>query len=824
MTLAWRFLWRQRRAGELWIMLSALVLAVATVVAIAVFAQRIQSSLLSEAGALIAADLQLQSSEPLPDNLLTLAQELGLTVSESMNFQATLITEQSLQLGAVRAVDTLYPLKGDLSISARPFGDERLVQGGPAPGEIWLVSRLFAVLGIEPGDSLRLGDAQFTATQAIVREPDSAGAFFGVNPRVMINLTDVELANIQGAGARIRYQLSLVGSDSALQDFRQQVEALDSGYRFTSPRDSSDAIANALDSGQRFLLLAGSMAVILAGVAVALASARFGFRQANTVAILKSLGMGPRAIISLYLQQFVLMGLLAISLGLLLGWYLHGLLLWLLRDFFPQQIAPAEWQALWLGLATGWIALLGFALPPIWRLRQVSPMDVLRQNSQALGGQWQQWIIGLLAIVALLWFYSRDVSLTFYVLLALALMVVVLLLLSWLLLLLARQLSRSSSKLWRLGLANLYRHRRFNALQLVVFSVTLMLLYLMVMVRTDLVNSWQQQVPEGAANHFAFNLYEEDLPAFTQWLETEQVVTQPLYPVTRGRFHRIAEQSVDQRLSSLGDRSGEFTRELNLTWSDTLGEDNRLLDGQWWTSEEAEQQLLVSLESSWAEALEVSIGDSIELRIGGLIERAVIHNIRQVEWQSFNPNFYLIFSQPLLEGVGATYLTSFYLPPEQKPSLNQLIGQLPNVAVIEVDAIINQVQDIVNRISAAIEFILLLVLAAGALVLLASVLATLDVRMRESALLRALGASSGLVRGLLSIEFVVLGLLAGLMASVGAQGAILALQTQVFDLAWQWYPSLWLFGPLLSALLIWGLGSLATAKVVKIPPLWVLRQ
>ncbi len=824
MMLAWRLLWRQRKAGELWIMLSALLLAVATVVAIAIFAQRIQSSLLSEAGALIAADLQVSGSEPLPDSVLALAERNNLIQSQSMNFQATLITDAGLQLGAVRAVDNLYPLKGDLTISAQPFGEESLVQGGPAPGELWLVSRLFSVLGLEPGDSLRLGDVELRATQAIIREPDSAGAFFGVNPRVMMNLEDVPSANIQGAGARIRYQLSVVGSESDVQNFRSQLEAQYPELRISSPRDSSDAIANALDSGQRFLLLAGSMAVILAGVAVALASARFGHRQANTVAILKSLGLGPAAILRLYVQQFVLMGLLAISLGLALGWSLHALLLWLLRDFFPQQIAAASLAPLGLGFATGWIALLGFALPPIWRLRQISPMAVLRQNQLGAKGQWQQWLFGLLAIIALLWFYSRDAQLTLYVLLSLAVMVLLLLLVAWALLYLARQLSRSSSKFWRLGIANLYRHRRFNALQLVVFSVTLMLLYLMVLVRTDLINSWQQQVPDGAANHFAFNLYQEDLPAFERWLDEQQVQAQPLYPVIRGRFHSIAGETLEQRTANLGDRSGEFSRELNLTWSEHLAADNQLLAGQWWPQGYDDQELLVSLEESWARALNLELGDYIEVRVGGLIERARVHNIRSVDWQSFNPNFYLIFNQPLLDGFGATYLTSFYLPPEQKPSLNELVRAQPNVAIIEVDAIINQVRDIVDRISAAIEFILLLVLAAGSLVLLASVLATLDVRMRESALLRALGAGRALVRGLLSIEFLALGLLAGLMASLGAQLAIIALQTQVFDLSWRWYPSLWLLGPMLAALLIWGLGSLATARVVKIPPLWVLRQ
>lgn len=826
MKLAWRLIWRQRKAGELWILLSGLIVAVATVSAISLFAQRIQATLLSESGALIAADRQLSGSEPIPEAAIALANQWALTQAQTLNFQATAITDAGLQLAAVRAVSDSYPLKGELQISDRPFGPGYSVQGGPAVGEIWLISRLFAVLDIEPGDLVRIGDAQFIASKAVLREPDNATAFFGVNPRILMNLADVEATGAVAVGSRLRYTLLLAGDESELMRFEQQLkqQELAEGFRLTSPRDSSDGIAEALDRGQGFLLLAGSMAVMLAGVALALASARFGYRQAPTVALLKTLGLGPGQISRLYLSQFLLLGLVGIALGLLLGLGLHWVLLWLLRDFFPRDVVAAGWGPMVLGFWTGWLCLLGFALPPIWRLRQIAPMDVLRDQANALGGQSWQWLMGGLAIVALIYSYSRDWQLTLIMVVVVLVTLLAVFALGLLLLLLVRRLSRSAGHRLRLGLASLYRHRRFNALQLMVFSLTLMMLYLMTLIRTDLIQSWQQQIPDDAPNHFVFNVYPEDLPVLEQWQQEQGVTVQPVYPVSRGRLQSIAGVPLEEVLAGMGDRSGEFTRELNLTWSEQPGADNQVVQGQWWTPAQAQAQLLVSIEQSWAQALGVNLGDELVLRLGGFDETAIVDNVRTVSWDSFNPNFYLIFSQPLQEGVGATLLTSFYLPSQDRQALLSLITALPSAAVIEVDAIINQIQDIVDRISSAIEFILLLVLGAGGLVLVASILSTLDVRLRESALLRALGAQKSLVAGILSIEFLALGLLAGLMASVGAQLGILALQYFVFDLSLQLHWPLWLLGPSLGALLIWAVGYGASRKVVAIPPLWVLRQ
>lgn len=824
-SLALKLLWRDWRSGELNILIAALMVAVTTVTSIGLFSDRIRNSIQDEAGSLLAADAQIRSrsATPISAELRQQAESAGLTTADIVTFQAMSFgNNDALQLSAVKAVSPEYPLKGELVIADQPFGEGRSVQTGPPPGEAWIISRLFLSLGVDIGDTIGVGDANLRVTAALITEPDEAGSFFDFNPRVMINTADVEQTGAVQLGSRARYRL-LLGGD--VEPFKAQVEdGLRPEYRWADVRDANEGVTSALDRAESFLLLAGSLGVMLAGVALALASRRYASRQLSHVALLKTLGLTPNAIARLYAGNLLILGVITVFAGLVVGWVLHWAFLELASGLLPRELEPAGWRPLWIGLLTGLVCLMAFAFPPVWVLRQVPPAKVLR--SELEGGTLSQRVvvaIGAVAVVGLVWFYSGDVLLTAALLggglIALAgvsLMAAVLI----------RVVRRYGSRLgttWRLGLSNLQRHSRQNAFQIMVFSIALMLLFILTLLRSSLIGEWQQQLPEGAPNHFAFNIFEDEIDGFQGILDANNVQREPLYPMIRGRLTEVNDEALTDRLDRLQPSGDDFRRELNLTWSDTLADDNAVVEGDWWEPGDAERNL-ISVEQEFAEQLEIGLGDALTFTIGGQQVNVTVKSIRSVQWDSLAPNFYVIFSGPILDGAGAAYITSFYLDADQKPLLAELLRQHPTVSVIEVDAIIRQIQDIVGQVTVAVEFILVLVLVAGFIVLLASVQATLDVRLVESAILRTLGARAALVRGGLWIEFASLGALAGLLGALGAELALAYFQTEMLNLSWTPHPLLWVTGPVLGGVVIGVIGVVSTRRVIKVPPMVVLRS
>lgn len=825
MNLSLKLLWRDWRGGELNVLIAALLVAVTTVTSIGLFTDRIRNSIVDEAGSLLAADAQVRgdSRQPIGDELRRRAEAAGLRTADMVTFQAMAFgAEGAMQLGSVKAVSSAYPLKGELQLADQPFGIGRASSQGPAPGEAWLTSRLFPALGIEVGDTIGLGNADLTVTAALISEPDSAGSFFGVGPRVLINAADIDATGAVQLGSRVRYRLLLGGDvDAFYPEFEQ---AFGEEYRWVSPNEANDGITSALERAESFLMLAGSLGVMLAGVALALASRRYADRQLGHVALLKTLGLTPRRIAWLYAGNLVLLGLVVVFAGLALGWFLHWGFLELAGDLLPRELEPAGARPLVIGWLTGLICLLAFAFPPVWVLRKTPPARVLRSELEG-GSANRRLMLGLgsAAVIGLVWLYSGDLWLTGALLGGGLVAVLGVAVLAALLIVVVRRYGSRLGTTWRLGLASLQRHSRQNAFQIMVFAIALMLLFVLTLLRSSLIGEWQNQLPEGAPNHFAFNLFEDERPGFEAILDEAGVEREPFYPMVRGRLNEVDGEAMEERLERLQPEGDDFRRELNLTWSDTLADDNAIVEGQWWQPGDA-QRNLVSVEQEFAEDLAIELGDTLAFDIGGRSVEAQVQSIRSVQWDSMAPNFYIIFSGPILDGAGAAYLTSFYLSPEQKPMLADLMRQYPTVTLIEVDAIINQIQSIVGQVTVAVEFILALVLVAGFIVLVASVQATLDVRLMESAILRTLGARAALVRGGLWIEFAVLGALAGLLGALGAEAALAYFQVEMLNLDWTPHFGLWLVGPVLGALVIGAIGVVSTRRVIRVPPMTVLKS
>lgn len=822
---------RDWRGGEMAVLLAALVLAVSMVSGISGFAAALQAALRLESNSFLAADVAVSDSRPLPQAWRQRARREGLREARTLSFSSMAFAGEAMALTAAKAVSDDYPLRGELLLSDTPYGETRRQRGAPARGSVWIDPRLFALLDLSPGGRLQLGDAEFTVAAALRGEPDRRGGFLGVGPRLMLNAADIPATGIVQPGSRVRYRQLFAGDGDRVQAFRDWLRGeLDDGQRLRDVDNDQPGVGRALDRAERFLLLGGGLAVILAGVAVALAARRFAERHQNHVALLRSLGTPRARIQRLYAGYLLSCGLLATLVGWLLALGLQALALRFLGSELPARpdlLAPRPYL---LGAVTSLVCLACFAWPPLSRLCDASPLRVLRSDLP-LHSQRDQldYLLGLAAVCLLMWWYSDDAQLTAIVLGGLAALVAAGAALAWLLLRGGRQLGMQAGSVWRLALASLQRHGLANALQLVLFAITLMLLLLLTLLRGALLDDWRRQLPEGAPNHFVLNIAPEELATLRGRLDAAALSRERLYPMLRGRVvavdgTRLAGGADREGPAGAGDGAADDRprqRGANFTWSAELPESNEIVAGRWW---DGAGEALVSVERGFAEGLGVQLGDALRLRIGSETLTVRVASLREVDWQSFKPNFFMIFPPGLLDDYPVTWMTSFHLPAERKGFLNELLRAHPTITVIEVDAIMQQLRTTLDRVSAAIELVLLLVVVTGLLVLLAGVQASMDLRLREAALLRALGAGRRLLLGGIAIEFTVLGALAGVLAVAAAEAALWALQRWVFEGSYYPSPEVWPLAVGAGALLIAALGLLGCRRVIRASPLTVLRE
>lgn len=815
---ALRLLARDWRGGELGVLVAALVLAVAVVAGISAFTGRLQSALERESHRFLAADLVVRSSAPLPADWRREARERGLRSARTLSFSSMVAAgDGGLVLAAVKAVSTAYPLRGELTVSEAPFGEAAVAAGGPAPGEVWLDSRLFPLLQVQRGDRVAIGESEFRVAAAVRTEPDRGASFFGAGPRVLMHADDIPATGIVQPGSRVNYRLLFAGPEAPLAAFSAWLEArLGPGQRLVRVEDGQPGVGAALARAESFLLLAGSLGVLLAAVAIALAARRFSERHRDYVAIMKSLGATTPAVGRLYGGSLVLLGLLATIAGCACGAVLQALAFDAFAAELPIEPGAAGWRPYLIGAVTALVCLLCFAWPPLWRLAGASPLRVLRRDlPRETERSLRDYGLGLAAVAALMWWYSGDLRLTAAVLAGLAATVALGGALAWLLLRGGRLAGMRAGSIWRLALASLQRRGAGNALQVVMFAVAIMLLLLLTLVRTSLIDSWQTQLPAEAPDHFILNIAPDEVAAVEQTLRRSAVEAEGLYPMIRGRVMAVNGAPLPR------DGEGPRQREANFTWSEELPEGNEVVAGRWWQA--GTDAALVSLEEDFAGRLGVEVDDTLTLRVGAQALEVTVANLRTLDWQSMRPNFFMVFPPAVLAEFPATFMTSFHLG-ERKDFLNGFIRAFPTISVIEMDAVVEQLRAIITQVSTAIELVLVLILLAGALVLVAGVQASVDERMYESALLRALGARRGLLLGGLAIEFAALGLFAGVLATLGAELSAWMLQTQVLEMAYAPSPWLWPLALAVATGLIGLLGVAGCRRVVTTAPLLTLRE
>jgi len=816
-----RLLWRDWRSGELLLMTVALVMSVTVVAMIAMFTDRLSKALTIESAAFLGADRVISSSDFPPDSWVRMADEEGLHHARVMRFPTMVFSSTHNRLAAVKAVTEKYPLRGTLLTATSPFLPGQPTRKIPAPGEVWLDSRLFPALGIDPGDRISIGTADFVVAGVVIREPDRRGGLFALAaPRVLMHYVDVPSTGIVQPGSRVFHDLLLGGPDDALQSYRQRLgNALTDDFRWRDIRREDSAVSEALERAEKFLLLGGLLGVILAGIAVALAARRYAERHYDHVALLKTFGLPPRGIALIYLGNLGCLGVMTTLAGLAIGtglqYVIDRILAGLLLIVLPAPgIRPHVAAAV-----TGFVCLLSFAAPPLYQLKDISPLRIIRRDFKGMSqtGSGIAWLLGMSGSLLLLVWYGQSLHLSGWILLGAAVSTAVLLLLSRLLLKSGHLVGMQAGSSWRLAFSGLHRRSRGSSMQMAAFGVTLMLLVLLVLVRTGLVTEWQTQLPENSPNHFVVNIAPDQVMEVRRYLAPVAGDDNPLYPLVRGRIMRIGGEPVSDRITGEEAERHDVNDERNFSFAHLLPADNELIAGQWWSDTDTGPPQ-ISLEESLAEALRARIGETLQVQIADQVISAEISSIRRVKWNNMRPNFYLLFSPGVLDGMPGTWMTSFYLDPDKKMFLHDFLTRFPTLTVLDVEILVNQVRRIIEQISRAIELILVLVLISGVLVLLAGIRSSMDERYREYAVLRTIGSSSRLVLSALAIEFCVLGAFSGVLAITGAEVAYYGLQSWIFGLAFIPHFVAWVIVPLMGLVLIGVPGLAVTWKVVRTPP------
>ncbi|AIR90263.1 ABC transporter permease [Pseudomonas cremoricolorata] len=825
LSLAGRQLRRDARASEVRVLFFALLVAVAASTAIGFFGARLNGAMQLRASEFLGADLVLQGTSPAHAEQLQRGRELGLASAHLVEFSSVVAADDGIQLSSVKAVDAAYPLRGELRSAPAPYAPET-AGGGPAAGEAWVESRLLAALDLSIGDSIDVGKKTLRLTRVLTYEPDRAGNFYSLTPRVLMNLADLDATGVIQPGSRVSYRDLWRGEAPALAAYRDEIQKnLGANQRLLDTRDGNRQIGGALGKAERYLNMASLVAVLLAGVAVALSASRYAARRLDASALLRCLGLSRRQALGLYCLQLAMLGVLAAVAGAVLGWLAQLGLFRLLQGLLPSTLPGGGLGPALAGIATGLVALAGFALPPLAALGRVPPLRVLRRDLLPVPpSSWLVYGAALVALGLIMWRLSLDLLLTF------ALLgggLIAALLLGGLLLLGLRSLRRllaDAPLTWRLGLGQLLRHPLAAAGQALAFGLILLAMGLVALLRVELLDTWQAQLPADAPNHFALNILPDERQPFAQQLQSLNARSAPLYPVIPGRLVAINDEAVQQIVSkdSAGERAVQ--RDLSLTWAAELPEGNALSEGTWWSAiPTADDMPGVSVEAELAASLGLQLGDRLTFDIAGEQHKAQVSSLRSVHWDSFQPNFYMIFQPGTLQGLPTTYLTSFYLGSGHEQDIVALARAFPAVTILQVDALLSQLRSILAQVTLAVEYVLLFVLAAGLAVLFAGLQATLDERIHQGALLRALGARRALLVRTRRIEFGLLGAASGLLAALGCELITWVLYRYAFALSWSLHPSLLLL-PLVGAVVVGGAGVLGTRRALNASPLQVLRE
>ena len=835
LTLALRMLARDWRAGELRILGAALVVAVASITSVGFFADRVGQALVRDAHQLLGADLVLASDRPWKADVSEEIARRGLSRAEGVSFISMALAGEGegarSQLAGVKAVSDSYPLRGRLRVAAAPGQPDAPAQGAPRPGGVWLEERMVSALGTPVGSRLRLGEATLRVDAILTLEPERNASFFNVAPRLLMNISDLPATGLVQEGSRIRYYLYAAGEPPALKALEAWAKPrMERGQRIEDLEAGRPEVRATLDRAQRFLSLTALLAAVLAGVAIALATRRFVERHLDGCAVLRCLGATQARLFAMHAGEFIALGLVACLIGCAIGYGAQQLIALALEDLMRTALpAPGLLPAL-QGLLVGLVLLLGFALPPLIRLRNVPAVRVIRREAgDAEGAARAAYVFGMLLLAGLLVWQAGDLRLGLYVVGGFGAAIACFALVSWLAL--RAVASAPAAKLFghlpglrgsafRYGLANLKRHARGNAVQVASLALGLTAVLLLGFTRNDLVEAWRRSAPPDAPNRFLIGVQPDQVASVNDFFRERGLSPPALDPMVRGRV-----VSVNGRPTGESDYPEErakrlIEREFNLSYMDAMPAHNELSAGAWYAPGARE----VSVEEGIARTLGWKLGDELEFTVGGERFSARISSLRRLRWDSMRVNFFVVAPAALLRDYPASFLSAFRVEPGAEAALNALPQRFPNVTLVDIAAAVRQAQAVVDQLVAAVQFVFLFALGAGLLVLYSALVATEDERRREAAVMRVYGASRAQIQGAQRVEFLAMGVIAGALAALGAALIGQLIASRVFELDLPPNPWVLVAGPLAGLALLTLNAWLSARKVLRSAPLAALRE
>ncbi|HEY9280970.1 MAG TPA: FtsX-like permease family protein, partial [Eoetvoesiella sp.] len=763
-----RALRRDWHSGELRLLMLALVVAVAAVTSVGFLSDRVGRALERNAAQMLGADLVMQSDSPIGQSFFDQARIRQLDVTQTMLFPSMVSSASDSQLISLKAVGDGYPLRGKVKVSDSIVGAGTAISEVPAQGTVWVDAQVLSLLGLKPGDMLSVGEAQMKIARVITYEPDRGVQFINVAPRVMMRIEDLPATELVAPGSRIKYALLVAGADSAVQDYKTWLTGhLQRGQKISTLGGDQPTIQRALDRAHQFLILVALLTVMIAAVAIALSARRFALRHQDGIAIMRCLGAGRSQVGVLLWTEFLSLGIIAATVGTLIGFGVHQGLVSVVAAWFDTALPGPSWRPALQGLIAGLVLLLGFALPPLSALRRVPPVRVLRRESAlSVRNGWLAYAVGAAAFFALVLWVSADLRLSIVISGGFSLAFVLFALIGYTGIWALSQLRRYADgrPTLRFALAGIARRKSLTVTQVCALAMGLMILLLLTITRTDLLTGWQNTVPPDAPNTFLINIQPDQQALVQTRLQQAGIGRTELAPMVRGRLVAINGQAVNGQMYAQGRAQRLVDREFNLSYMDDLPASNTIQTGRWLDPNQNE----VSLESDLAVTLGIAVGDNLTFDVAGQAIKVMVTSVRDVKWDSFQTNFFAILSPAALKGAPVSYITSFHLPKQSAGLAQQLVHEFPNLTVFDVGSILSQVQAILDQVIRAVQLLFLFTIAAGVLVLGAAFFSTRDERMHEVAILRVLGASSGQLSAALRIELVLIGGFAGLLAGAGA--------------------------------------------------------
>lgn len=828
---AWRMTRRDWRAGELRFLLIALIVAVGAVSSVGFLVDRMNRALVRDASELLGADLVVRSDYPIQAQWREQAHKLGVTMADTVTFPSMVssgigATEES-RLAAIKAVSATYPLRGRVSIKI----DQalQLANSNPKRGTVWVDEGLLLAQSLKLGDRLRVGESEFTVAATIVTEQDRGAAFMNFAPRVMLNLEDLAATRLVQPGSRLSYRLQCAGEKAAIQQFQAYIAAEIKtrslrGVQIESLESGRPEMRATLDRARQFLALVSMLSAMLAALAIALAARQFLQRHLDACAMLRCLGMKQDQVTQLYVIEFIIIALAGSVLGAACGFIAHFALLYWLAPLMTTALPAAGWLPCLQAILTGLLLLVGFAIPPVLQLRNVPHNRVIRREQDApqaftlLG-----YVSALSCFLILLIWQAGEIKIGVITAGGFLAGLAVFWLISWLLLESLHQLRGLSTRpAWRFALTSLKRRPAATSMQIVALALGLMALLLLTVIREDLLTAWRQSAPPDAPNHFIINIQPEQKAAVGDYLYARGISEAQLYPMIRGRLIKIRAQDITP-MSFDDERARRLVeREFNLSTMSELPLKNKIIAGSWFDKNNTQTE--ASVEEGLAKTLGIKLGDELGFDVAGESVQAKVTSLRKLEWGSMRVNFFVILSPSHVEQLPQSWITAFRLPPDQHSLINQLVKNYPNLTIVDVGSLLSQIQQVINQVIAAVEFLFVFTLAAGVLVLVAAMLVSQQERQRESALLSALGATKNQLNHAQTLECLLIGSVAGFLAATGAGLTGWLLARQIFDFNWSVSPLLWIGGIGIGIVVALLGGWFSLRSVLTQAPLQTLRE